>query len=195
MKILTPIIHVPLIEETINFEHHKDYLNRFFTLRYCIDVNQKYNDFCVLVHSNKVCVVTLAPSHPLLCEDIEIRNINFQVSKNINRLDNKISGKHKRNAQNVNQTAPLCFVECADDKVYTIYSTIPGKLLEMNHQLENNPQKIRECSPKLYHKQCYIAIILPGIHHTIESLNKNFLTPEEYEKAMLERIAPKKVEY
>lgn len=194
MKMLIPKIHIPSIEETIDFEHHKDYLDRFFTLRYCIDFNQEYNDFCILVHSNKLCVVTLAPSHPLVCQDIEIKKINFQVSKNINRLDNKTSGKHKRNAQNLNQTAPLCFVECGNDKVFTIYSTVPGKLLEMNDQLENDPQKIRECSPEFYHKQCYVAIILPSIRHTIDSLNKHFLTPEEYEKAMLKRNACKNEE-
>lgn len=193
-KALMPKVHIPSIEETIDFEHHKDYLDRFFTMRYCIDFNQEYNDFCVLVHSNKLCVVTLAPSHPLICQDIEIKKINFQVSKNINRLDNKISGKHKRNAQNLNQTAPLCFVECANDKIFTIYSTVPGKLLEVNDQLENDPQKIRECAPTFNHKQCYVAIILPSIRHTIESLNKNLLTPKEYENAMLKRIASKNVE-
>lgn len=184
---LQPKFYVPTIEETIDLGNYKPYVERFFTLRYCIDVNEKFNDHCVLIHSNKICVISLAPSHPLICSDIRIEKVDFQVSKNTNRMNNKVSGKRKRNAQNLNQTSPLCRVECADNKIYTIYSIVPGKLLEMNEALENEPGKIRECCPTFPHKQCYVGVVLPNIRHTVETLNKKFLTPEEYQKAIEER--------
>ena len=42
-----------------------------------------------------ICVVTLAPSHPVLSDGKLVTNVNFQLCGG-NRLVNKISGKHKR---------------------------------------------------------------------------------------------------
>lgn len=184
---IVPTYQVARIEDTVNLQQHQNYVDRFFTRKYCINVTEAYNDFCVLIHSNKVCALTLAPSHPLLKEDIVVKTIDFQISKNVNRLENKYSGKRKRHAQQLLRESVICFVECADGRRFTIYSLIPGRLLEINEQLANSPQSIQLCSPDNYHKQCFIALILPYFKQPMDDLNKDFLASEEYEKEIRNR--------
>lgn len=44
----------------------------------------------------RICVITLAEAHPLLQSGKTIKNINYQISANCSRLQNKVSGKSKR---------------------------------------------------------------------------------------------------
>ncbi|XP_059712063.1 protein Abitram isoform X2 [Haemorhous mexicanus] len=70
---------------------------RYFTRWYKPDVKGRpCEDFCVLQHSNRICVITLAEAHPLLQKGKTIKNINYQISANCSRLQNKVSGKSKR---------------------------------------------------------------------------------------------------
>ena len=65
-------------------------------------------------------MITVAPSHPLLQKG-KVVNVNFQVSKKVNRLNNKVSGKGKRGAQFLQNTSPLCEVTCSTGDQYTLY--------------------------------------------------------------------------
>uniref|UniRef100_A0A8B9UTI4 Protein Simiate n=1 Tax=Anas zonorhyncha TaxID=75864 RepID=A0A8B9UTI4_9AVES len=70
---------------------------RYFTRWYKPDVKGRpCEDFCVLQHSNRICVITLAEAHPLLQNGKTIKSINYQISPNCSRLQNKVSGKSKR---------------------------------------------------------------------------------------------------
>uniref|UniRef100_A0A8C0F9L4 Uncharacterized protein n=1 Tax=Bubo bubo TaxID=30461 RepID=A0A8C0F9L4_BUBBB len=48
-----------------------------------------YISFC------RICVITLAEAHPLLQSGKTIKSINYQISANCSRLQNKVSGKNK----------------------------------------------------------------------------------------------------
>lgn len=49
----------------------------------------------ILFYCDRVCVVCLAPSHALLTNpDLEIVSIDFHIG-NVDRQDNKVSGKRK----------------------------------------------------------------------------------------------------
>lgn len=57
--------------------------------------------FSQLQHNNyisfcRICVITLAEAHPLLQSGKTIKSINYQISANCSRLQNKVSGKSKR---------------------------------------------------------------------------------------------------
>ena len=67
--------------------------------------------------------MTIAPRHPLLSTG-EVVKVNFQVSKNVNRLDNKVSGKGKKGAQHLSPTSPLCDVTCSTGEKYTLYRLV-----------------------------------------------------------------------
>ncbi|XP_077666974.1 protein Abitram isoform X3 [Eretmochelys imbricata] len=70
---------------------------RYFTRWYKPDVKGNLcEDHCILQHSNRICVITLAEAHPLLQNGKTIKSINYQISANCSRLQNKVSGKSKR---------------------------------------------------------------------------------------------------
>ncbi|XP_070566846.1 protein Abitram-like isoform X2 [Ptychodera flava] len=140
------------------------------------DVNgRKHEDICILQHSNKVLVVTLAKGHPIMKDKKVIKSVSFQVTKNINRLDNKVSGKGKKGGQWVNETSPLCIITCDDNAEFTIYSCVNGKLVEVNENLLSRPQLLTE-KPST---DGYIAIILPKFGNSDPQMEK-LLTEEKY---------------
>lgn len=61
---------------------------RYYTPLYY--VSPAADDFCVLLHSNRICVVTLAPSHALLVGRKTVQRVDCQVSSTLNRLDNTV---------------------------------------------------------------------------------------------------------
>ncbi|XP_010212622.1 PREDICTED: protein Simiate [Tinamus guttatus] len=140
-------------------------------------------DFCVLQHSNRICVITLAEAHPLLQNGKAIKSINYQISANCSRLQNKVSGKSKRGAQFLTEFAPLCRISSSDGEEYTIYSCIRGRLIEVNENILNNPAILQE-KPST---EGYIAVVLPKFEES-KSITQGLLTQEEYEEVLLKRL-------
>ena len=74
----------------------------------------------IILFPGRICVITLAPSHPLLkCE--QITDVNYQVSAKVNRLENKVSGKGKKGAQHLQPDSIICEVTCSTGAKYTLY--------------------------------------------------------------------------
>ena len=74
----------------------------------------------IILFPGRICVITLAPSHPLLkCE--QITDVNYQVSAKVNRLENKVSGKGKKGAQHLQPESIICEVTCSTGAKYTLY--------------------------------------------------------------------------
>lgn len=74
----------------------------------------------MILFSGRICVITLAPSHPLLkCE--QITDVNYQVSAKVNRLENKVSGKGKKGAQHLQPESIICEATCSTGAKYTLY--------------------------------------------------------------------------
>uniref|UniRef100_A0A8C9DKC3 Actin binding transcription modulator n=1 Tax=Prolemur simus TaxID=1328070 RepID=A0A8C9DKC3_PROSS len=72
-------------------------VDRYFTRWYKADVKGRpCEDHCILQHSNRICVITLAGSHPVLQSGKTIKSISYQISTNCSRLQNKVSGKFNR---------------------------------------------------------------------------------------------------
>ncbi|NWI64254.1 F206A protein, partial [Todus mexicanus] len=149
-------------------------------------------DFCVLQHSNRrynyisfcrICVITLAEAHPLLQSGKTIKSINYQISANCSRLQNKVSGKSKRGAQFLTELAPLCRISSSDGEEYTIYSCIRGRLIEVNENILSNPTILQE-KPST---EGYIAVVLPKFEES-KSITQGLLTQKEYEEVLLKRL-------
>ncbi|XP_028411071.1 protein Simiate-like [Dendronephthya gigantea] len=155
---------------------YRSVLERYFKKFYKINVgNVPFADQCVLQHSNKICIVTVAPRHPLLSKG-EVIKVDFQVSKNVNRLDNKVSGKGKRGAQILRPHLALCDVTCSTGEKYTLYSCIRGKLVEVNESLVTNPSLLNE-KPMT---EGYIAVVLPKLHE-VDEIVSELVTEADYE--------------
>ncbi|XP_073907416.1 protein Abitram isoform X2 [Castor canadensis] len=120
-------------------------VDRYFTRWYKADVKGKpCEDHCILQHSNRICVITLAGSHPVLQSGKTIKSISYQISTNCSRLQNKVSGKFKRGAQFLTELAPLCKIYCSDGEEYTVSSCVRGRLMEVNENILHKPSILQE---------------------------------------------------
>ncbi|XP_077978688.1 protein Abitram-like [Glandiceps talaboti] len=172
-------------ESTVSpkFHDYPSVVDRYFRKAYKIDVNGRESEnLCILQHSNKIIIVTLAGSHPIIRNQKTIKNVNYQVTKNLNRLDNKVSGKGKKGGQWVNETAPLCVITCNDNTQYTIYSSVNGKLVEVNENLISRPQLLIE-KPET---DGFIAIVLPKFGNSDSQMDK-LLPEEKYNEVLCQR--------
>ncbi|CAN7940164.1 unnamed protein product, partial [Ixodes hexagonus] len=114
---------------------------RYYKPRFLLDASgQKGEDQCALFHSNRIVLVTLAPSHPILREGKTVSKVDFQVNEKLNRLSNHVSGKWKRGGQKLQKESAMCVVSCSDGSKYTLVSTVPGTLMEANQRLTTAPE-------------------------------------------------------
>ncbi|XP_030268333.1 protein Abitram [Sparus aurata] len=158
-------------------------VDRYYTRWYRADLKGKTcEDHCILQHSNRICVITLAHTHPILQDGRIIKSINYQISNGCSRLNNKVSGKSKRGGQFLTDFAPLCRITCTDETEYTIYSCIRGRLLEVNENILETPNLLLE-KPST---EGYIAVILPKFEES-KSITENLLSREEFESIVAKR--------
>lgn len=84
--------------------------------RFVCDIkSQQSHDQFVLQHSNGLCVVGIAPSHPLRTPGgPRPKSVVFRKDT----LSKKPSGKKKIGATWMNELTPLCDVTCTDDSTF-----------------------------------------------------------------------------
>ncbi|KAL3831257.1 hypothetical protein ACJMK2_023031 [Sinanodonta woodiana] len=153
-------------------------VDRYFRKKYYLHENRQKEAFCILVHSNRICIVTLGETHPILSQNKTIQSVCFTVG-DVNRLDNKVSGKAKRGAQTLTASSPLCEITCDDGEKFIVPAGMKGQLVEVNTQLLNNP-RLLTLKPQT---NGYIAIILPKLKE-FESEMERLLTCEQYLSAV-----------
>lgn len=167
---------VPSIEQTVDITENvpPTVVQRYFESRYATNVNDKPNqDYSVLIHSNNMFILSLAPTHVLMGKTI--KKIDFQVSENTDRLSNNMTGKGKRGAQIVQAGSTLCKVYCSDGEEHKILSAVPGKLVQMNNQLAKTPNIMLNKPDDVG----FIAMVLPQ-KHKFEKIRDGLLTKEQY---------------
>nr|XP_057902439.1 protein Abitram-like isoform X1 [Doryrhamphus excisus] len=158
-------------------------IDRYYTRWYKADMKgNPCEDHCILQHSNRICVITLAETHPLLQKGRTIKKINYQISNGCSRLNNKVSGKSKRGGQFLTEFAPLCRITCTDEAEFTIYSCIRGRLLEVNENILETPALLQE-KPST---DGYIAVILPKFEES-KSITESLLSRDDFEKLVAGR--------
>jgi len=170
--------NIPVIEHSISSTDPLDYLTvteRYYTNLYRLDTDrERQHDVLVLNHSNKICLITLAPSHPVLANKLEIKKVNFEVSKKVDRKTNKTSGKSKKGGQILEPTSVLAIVETEAGN-FPVPAVVPGKLICINQEIITDPSKLSTHPDSEGH----IAIILPskGLY---EQAKQSLLSKEQY---------------
>jgi hypothetical protein len=108
-----PPVVIPPIEESIDLsETYRSVTERYYTPYYRVDPDrQRRHDLCLLVHSNRISLITLAPSHPILEQGLTVKNIDCTISKKLDRKDNKAVGKSKKGGQNLSKDSVVCYLE------------------------------------------------------------------------------------
>jgi hypothetical protein len=87
---------------------------------------QAGNDHVVYKHPNGLCVVCLAPRHPLLALDeaaLAAHTVDFDVGS-ASRLKAQVSGKKKTGAALVQADTVLCHVTAADGAVFKLRACV-----------------------------------------------------------------------
>lgn len=163
--------------------------DRYFTPYYKTDVQSPGDDLCIWIHSNRICMLSLAPSHVILQGNKGIKKVDFRVSDKLDRSLNKVSGKGKHGAQPLQTNSNVCTISCLDGQTYVIKCCMIGKLVEVNEALSEDPQLLKG-SP---HKGGYLAIILPNIK-LLESLKQSLLTHDQYIELIKEREKKQQIE-
>lgn len=154
-------------------ENYPSVVDRFFTRFYYIKAQAAYQ---VLYHSNRICLICLAPTHPALSEGIE--SVSFDVG-NVDRSQNVVKGKAKKGGMIVQADTTLALLKTESGKTYKIPSCIRGKLVEVNTALLTDP-KLLEKAPE---GAGYFAILLPKIENC-DNIKAGLLTQEQYEERM-----------
>lgn len=166
--------NIPPIEDSFDEQEFESLERRYYTRYYY------YSDIghhqVILLHSNRVCLVCLAHEHPVVKDKKPILNLDFDVSKNINRLDNKVSGKGKKGGQAVDERATLCNIKCAGQESFQVKSCVRGKLIGINQDVVDRPDLISEKPLENGH----IAIILPKLPEGLKDLKERLLTEKEF---------------
>jgi len=158
-----------IIETSVQVQDsYPSFVNRYFTKGFRVNLPlsgpldqtrqaSNSNDVCILRHSNRICLVTLAPSHPILAEKKKVTSVSFKVTEKVDRSLNKVSGKRKRGAQWLDASSPLCKVKCDDESEYTIFCGMRGSLVEMNSRLLTNPELLFAGA------NGFVAIVMPKL--------------------------------
>ncbi|XP_043493305.1 protein Abitram [Polistes fuscatus] len=155
---------------------------RYFSTYYKVDVQKPGDDMCIRIHSNRICLISLAPSHNIFQNDKKILKVNYKVSDKLDRMLNKVSGKSKHGAQPLQVNSNICTISCSDGQTYTIKCCIIGKLIEVNDVLLEYPETLKEPP----HKGGYLALVLPNLK-LLDKVKDTLLTLEEYKALILSR--------
>lgn len=109
-------------------------------------------DHDVFVHSNGICLVGIAATHPAFGK--EILAVDFDIG-NVDRSQNVVKGKSKKGGMILQEGTTLCKIQCSDGSEYGIASCVQGKLVEVNKRLQSDPNLLKT------EGEGYIAVILP----------------------------------
>ncbi|KAJ1859577.1 hypothetical protein GGH12_001032 [Coemansia sp. RSA 1822] len=111
----------------------------------------------VRMSPNKLCVIGLAGSHPLLDPEqrkhIEVTKVEFAD----NVKNSVIKGKRKKQSLRLMPNTKLCTIHTADGKEYAVRAAVKGVLMEWNGRLESDPSLVTRCP-----EQGFVAIIKPS---------------------------------
>ena len=188
---------IPDIENSIASTDPEDYktvTERYYTKLYSVDEDRvRRQDILVLNHSNKICLITLAPTHPVISNNLTVKKVNFEVSKKVDRKSNKTTGKSKKGGQPLETTSVLAIVETETesfpvkvsfDKYFKMFekfdiveAVVPGKLICINQELVHHPTKLSSHTDSEGH----IAIILPA-KGQYEHIRSDLVSHEDYLK-------------
>lgn len=145
-------------------------VDRFFGKYYYRLPNTDDEDHLILFHSNRVCLVGLAPSHIALQKGIT--SVNYKIG-NVDRSQNVCSGKGKKGAMNLQPTSALAILSCRDGSEYKVLSCVTAKLIEVNGHIAERPELLAMPGDG------YVAICLPKPENS-EAIKAGLLSVDQY---------------
>ncbi|XP_052837186.1 protein Abitram [Drosophila gunungcola] len=151
-------------------EDYPSVVDRFFTRYYYFKGEVPYQ---VLYHSNRICLICLAPDHPAPGQGIS--SVNFDIG-NVDRSQNVVKGKGKKGGMILQPESTLALLTTESGETYKVPSCIRGKLVEVNTALVEEPKLLEQ----LPEGAGFFAILLPKIENC-DAIKASLLTQEQYE--------------
>ena len=105
------------------------------------------------VHSNGLCVLNVAPTHPALQPPHHVVEISYR-SDNKNVMQTEVHGKKKAGAVFVQPRDMVCTLKLSDGSSVTLYACVRGRIIEINHRLVDRPALLGT-------PEGYVAILMP----------------------------------
>lgn len=146
-------------------------VDRYYTRYYLKKKSSAENeDQLLLVHTNRIALIMLAPDHVAFKK--KIVNINYNIG-NVNRSQFQVKGKHKKGGMHLHASTTIAIVKCADDSEYKIQSCVNSKLLEVNEKLNDDLKNLE------VEGFGYIAVVLIKAEN-IEKLKETLICKADY---------------
>lgn len=152
-------------------EDYPSTVDRFFTRYYCVQPGKENEPHQVLFHSNRICLIALAPDHVAFQKGIKA--ITFEVGK-VDRSQNQVSGKKKSGGMILQMDSTLALVTCQDGSVYKVRGCVQGKLVEVNQRVVQDLDLLRQ------EGDGYVAIVMPKPEQC-ETIKQKLIAQESYE--------------
>ena len=121
------------------------------------------NHQCLHAHSNGICVLGVAPTHPMLQPPARVVSVNYRSHDAKNLMQTAVHGKRKAGAVFVTARDMVCTVEVSDDPedpeataTFTLYGCVRGYVVEVNHRLIEHPELLGR-------PEGYLAVLMPKL--------------------------------
>lgn len=162
-----------IIDEYV--DNYPSVVDRFFTRYYYIKKSgSDKSPYQVLFHSNRICLISLAPEHPAYSNGIA--SLNFDIGQT-DRAKNTVKGKGKKGGMVLQHDSTLALLTTKSGEVYKIPSCVRSKLVEVNTTYSENPESLLTAEEGAN----YIAIVLPKPEHC-EDIKASLMTQEQYDE-------------
>ncbi|ETL90525.1 hypothetical protein, variant 2 [Phytophthora nicotianae] len=114
-------------------------IERYYTEMFsCDTMGKPMEDQYVHMHSNRLCVVGVAESHPVMLEEL----VSVEFTQNV--LESRVTGKKKKGGRFMLPNTVLCVLKCKSGREFNLYSCIRGALIEVNERLQKEPELLKQ---------------------------------------------------
>ncbi|CAH0481356.1 unnamed protein product [Peronospora belbahrii] len=147
-------------------------IERYYTEMFSCDTMGKVmEDQYVHMHSNRLCVVGVAESHPVMQEEL----VSVEFERNV--LENRVTGKKKKGGCFMLPNMVICVLKCKSGREFKLYSCIRGSLIEINERLQKEPKLLKQ----KHQSDGYLVIIQPKKVEVAE-IQESLLSKDEFKQ-------------
>ncbi|KAF0429071.1 g [Gigaspora margarita] len=148
------------------------YLEQYYSKYYFVNLKNSMEDLYIYQAPNKLCVIGLAPAHPLLQRSQDQSSSGHYLS-NIQSIeyDAKVkSSINKKRQVPLSIDTEICVVTTEEGNRYSIKAGVAGWIIDTNTRFEHEKELLQN---KPF-KEGYIAIIKPKQENSDKSLSHCF---------------------
>ncbi|CAG8532873.1 15607_t:CDS:2 [Acaulospora morrowiae] len=133
-----PIYDLKEFEKSLELNEKDElaYLNQYYTKKFFLDTNENNTeDLYIYQAPNKLCVIGLAPAHPLL-QLSSFTDPQLPKIKTIQYDSNVLSSINKKRQNPLSINSEICVITTEDGRTYSIKAGVIGWVVDINMRFE-----------------------------------------------------------